>query len=211
MTKRLFWKDPYLKQFKTSVKEIGDRYVVLEESCFYPESGGQVGDTGFIGSSRVIDTKLANGNIHHVLAESPTFSVGQEVECKIDWERRYNIMKLHTAAHLVYYAFIDIYEKPKVIGSHVADTEARVDLQYFGPFDVEKVCGRLNEVISRNLEIKMWTEPSDPNFRYWKVGTYPKMPCGGTHVRNTGEIGTVSIRRKSLGKQGMRIYIELQR
>jgi alanyl-tRNA synthetase len=210
MTNRLFWQDPYLKQFKTSVKEIGDKYVVLEESCFYPESGGQVGDTGFIDSNRVIDTKLVDGKIHHILAEPPSFSIGQEVECKIDWDRRYNIMKLHTAAHLVYYAFVDIYGKPKVIGSHVADNEARVDIQYFDPFDVEKVGNRLNEVISRNLEIKTWTKPSDPNFRYWKVGTYPEMPCGGTHVRNTGEIGPVGVRKKSLGKQGMRIYIALQ-
>jgi alanyl-tRNA synthetase len=210
MTKRLFWQDPYVKQFKTSVQEIGDRYVVLEESCFYPESGGQVGDTGFINSSRVIDTKLVNDDIHHMLVEAPPFSIEQEVECKIDWDKRYNIMKLHSAAHLAYYAFVDLYGKPKVIGSHVADTESRVDLQYFDPFDVEKVGKRLNEIISRNLEIKMWTKPSDPNFRYWKVGAYPEMPCGGTHVRNTQEIGPVSIRKKSLGKQGMRIYIVLQ-
>jgi alanyl-tRNA synthetase len=198
-----------MKQFKTSVQEIGDRYVVLEESCFYPESGGQVGDTGFINSSRVIDTKLVNGDIHHMLAEA-LFSIGQEVECKIDWDRRYDIMKLHSAAHLAYYAFVDLYGKPKVIGSHVTDTEARVDLQYFDPFDVEKVSKRLNEIISRNLEIKMWTKPSDPSFRYWKVGACPEMPCGGTHVRNTREIGPVGIRKKSLGKQGMRIYIALQ-
>jgi alanyl-tRNA synthetase len=211
MTKRLFWEDPYIKQFKTSVKEIGEGYVVLEESCFYPESGGQVGDTGFIDSSRVIDTKLANNTIHHILAEPPQFSAGQEVECKIDWDRRYRIMKLHSAAHLAYYALVDLYGKPKVIGSHVTDTEARVDLQYFGPFDLDKFGTRLNDVISRNLDIKTWTKPSDPNFRYWKVGTCPEMPCGGTHVRNTKEIGPVGIRRKSLGKQGMRIYLVLEK
>jgi Ser-tRNA(Ala) deacylase AlaX len=211
MTTKLYVSDPYIRNFDATVaKIINDKKVVLDQTCFYPEAGGQVGDKGKINGMRVVDTQYENGKIVHILERDATFREGDKVSCEIDWERRYKIMKLHSAAHFAYYVFIDLYGKHKVIGSNVTDIKSRVDFQYSGSIDEEEVSKRLNDIIRQNLEIKTWSKSSDPNFRYWKPEGFPKMPCGGTHPKNTSEIGYVEVKRKSLGKQGRRIYLSLK-
>lgn len=102
-TLMLFREDLYMTEFTAIVSKTESNKAILNQTCFFPQGGGQVCDTGEINGMRVIDTqKDENLNIIHILASESKFKIGNVVTGKIDWERRYNIMRLQSAAHIVY-------------------------------------------------------------------------------------------------------------
>ncbi len=206
MAKTKFHEDPYCQQFDAEVIGVGDNFIVLDKTYFYPEGGGQSGDQGQIGLDKVLDTKEADGEVRHFTESLPSVSVGQKINCELDWNARYNIMRLHSLAHLIYLAFLVVAGKSKVIGSAVNKEKCRVDLAFFDDVDVERITEILNKMIQDNLEIKTWEDEKKQGFRWWQVTGYSPIPCGGTHVRNTTEIGHFKLSLKSLGKQGVRLY-----
>ncbi len=118
-TEKLFNDDPYLTSFKGKVVRVDGNVVELDRTAFYPEGGGQVGDTGVICGVRVVDTQKDNGSIRHILEAQPVFGVGDEVEGEIDWDRRYLIMKLHSAAHIMEHFFWQSIGMIDRVGSRV--------------------------------------------------------------------------------------------
>ncbi len=103
MTEKLYYLDPYMSSFNAKVLSCAQSKkgweVVLDRSAFYPEGGGQPGDSGYIGSARVEDTHEKNGEIVHYCAEA--LEVGAEVECAIDFDRRFDFMQQHSGEHMV--------------------------------------------------------------------------------------------------------------
>ena len=96
MTRKLYWEDPYQVEFDAVVLKIDGNRVILDKTCFFPKGGGQVGDIGEINGVKVVDTqKDETYTATHILEKEPPFKVGDLVHGKIDWERRYKIMKLH--------------------------------------------------------------------------------------------------------------------
>lgn len=216
MTRKLYYEDPYMKEFDAKVLKINREKVILDQSAFYPEGGGQVGDTGEIEGVKVMNTKktiekteIVDGKeiplgskIIHVLEEEPNFKVGDTVHGKIDWERRHKIMRLHSAAHFTYYATLEVFGDLKIRGSKVDDKKDRLDFAFEKRLEPEKlreVEDKVNEILSKNLEIKTSSDSKESNIRYWEVKGFPRMPCGGTHPRNTSEIGKVKLKRKNPG------------
>jgi len=201
MTRKLFWEDPYQKEFDAKVLIINGNQVVLDQTCFYAKGGGQVGDTGEINGIRVIDTvKDEEENIFHILEKEPDFKVGDTVHGKIDWERRYKIMRLHSAAHISYHFVLETFgESSKPLTSGIVDdNKDRLDYGFNQPLDKEKlkiVEQKANEFIAAGREIKWWTDEN--RRRHWLAEGMPEMFCGGTHVRNTKEIGRIVVKRGS--------------
>lgn len=211
MTEKLFRKDPYMREFAATVVKIEDKKVVLDRTCFYPRGGGQVGDTGYIGNTRVIDTEYENGEIVHMLESSPSFRENETVNCKIDWDRRYRIMRVHSASHIMEYLLFKVFGKLKLLGSHVTEKRDSSTYEHSGRLDPQKLSEveRLaNEFISRNLEINTWPNKEDPDYWYWKCGEI-EMPCGGTHPKNTSEIGKITIKRESGGSGKEKVITSL--
>src|SRR5579883_2028267 len=101
MTRKLFWEDMYLNEFDAVVISSNGNRVVLDRTAFYPQGGGLVSDTGTIDGIRVIDVVKEDENIIHFLEGVNKFDVGKNVHCALDWARRYSLMKMHTAAHLL--------------------------------------------------------------------------------------------------------------
>jgi len=201
MTRKLFWEDPYQKEFDAKVLRIDGNNVILDQTCFYPRGGGQVGDIGEIKEIRVIDTiKDEEENVIHILEKEPSFKIGDIVHGKIDWERRYKIMRLHSAAHIVYYIMVELFGegcKPSTSGI-VDDSKDRADYSFEQSIDREKlkiVEQKANEFIISEKEIKWWTDENGR--RHWLVEGMPEMFCGGTHVSNTKEIGRIVVKRGS--------------
>jgi len=201
MTKKLFWEDPYQKEFDAKVLEINGNQVVLDQTCFYARGGGQLGDTGEINGIRVVDTiKDEEEKIFHVLEKEPDFKVGDTVHGRIDWERRHKIMRLHSAAHIVYHFMVTVYgESCKSLTSGIVDeNKDRLDYSFEQSIDKEKlnvVNQKSNEFIEMEKEIKWWTDENGR--RHWLVEGMPEMFCGGTHVKNTKEIGKILVKRGS--------------
>jgi len=210
----LYWEDPYMREFKAKVVKVEGNKVALERSCFYPRGGGQVGDTGVIEKAKVVDTvKDEEGTIWHILETETPFHVGQEVSGVIDWDKRYKTMRLHSAAHIVYYKMVDVFgSQCKPPASGIVDSlKDRSDYLFPEGLDREKLKQAetlANGFIAENIPIKTWTD--EEGIRHWLSEGLPEMHCGGTHVKNTSEIGHVRVERgKKPGAGKERIEIIL--
>jgi alanyl-tRNA synthetase len=208
-TIKLFYEDAYLKTFEAIVKMAEDDKLILDSTCFYPESGGQPFDTGSIEGISVINTQInkETQEIIHTIERKDIIKVEQKVSCKIDWDKRYNYMKLHSALHILYLAFTEKYGNCKLRGATIESEKARLDVEFFEEIDVADLSQKVNDIISANSTISTYPDENKKNFRYWKIENYPVIPCGGTHVQNTSEIGNVNCKIKNKGNQGQRIYI----
>jgi len=209
-TKRLFWEDPYQTQCDATVIRVEGSEVVLEQSVFYAFSGGKASDSGTINGQAVKEAKKAGEDIIYVMEEPPDFKEGDKVIIEIDWEKRYDLMKLHSASHILYFIVQEKTGLKKIIGSNVTVDKGRLDYEYpevISPIlpDVEV---KANELFNQEAEISIYPDPQDPTKRWWE-GLSWKVPCGGTHVRSTKEIGNVRLKRKNIGKGKERIEIYL--
>lgn len=212
-TLKLFNEDAYLKDFDATILDIIDgKGIVLNQTAFYPESGGQPFDTGYIDGISVVNTFIDKSSfeILHIVENTDGLSVGKNVACRINWERRYRFMRLHSALHILYLVFNEKYPGCKLRGSAVEEQKARLDVEFFEPIDLEYINQKTNAMIASDLEIKTYSDSLQKDYRYWKIEGCPVIPCGGTHVRNTSEIEFSVCKIKNKGKQGQRIYITIE-
>jgi len=215
MTNLLCVEDAYVATFEAKVTRSDNDRLVLDKTAFYPQGGGQVGDTGEIDGIRVVDTRKMEGMVVHLLDKSSLFTVGHTVRGRIDWDRRYRIMRLHSASHIVQYVIEEMLGmdcKPTSSGL-VDDLKDRTDYSFNEKLDPERlkrIEERVNEIIQGEYEIQRYSDQNDPERRYWRIEPFRPMPCGGTHPRTTKEIGKVSLRKgKKPGAGKERIEITL--
>lgn len=202
-----------MKEFDATVKETGDGIIVLDKTCFFPQSGGQAGDRGMIDGTIVLNTLIAGEEVRHVVEGSHCMVPGLTVHGTIDWKRRYRIMRLHSASHLVYYAMQEVFGpscRPASSGM-LDESKDRSDYLFDSALDRAKLAqveDRVNRLIAKGLTITHGLETGTGDRLIWRVATFPPMECGGTHVRNTSEIGRVTLKRGSKPGRG-RERIEL--
>lgn len=233
MTKALYMEDCYLKEFEAKVVAINGNEIELDQTVFYPASGGQPNDTGILESngkiyhvSNVIKDK---GRIVHIVDEDG-LKERDIVKGKIDWERRFILMKYHTASHVLS-TVINKRTGAKITGNQIYLDRARDDFSLEN-FDREKMKDYVNEtndILSKGLNVKIYTLPRDEAFkipelvklkmllpesiksvRIIDIGGFDKQACAGTHVKNTSEIGKIQmIEVKNKGKNNRRLYWKL--
>ena len=224
MAELLFRDDPYLAKCEATVVSVHENAVELDRTVFYPLGGGQAGDTGKIGSFRVVDTRKAAETVLHMLEPGFSLQPGETLPIEIDWERRHRLMRLHTALHL-----LGSVVKAPVTGGRIGDDKAHLD------FDIEmeklvkdEIEARLNELTALPVQTKpMWITDAELDARPELVRTMSVAPprgegrvrlleipgvdlqaCGGTHVRNTAEIGRLAVARiRSEGKRNKRVTL----
>lgn len=206
MTEKLYSTDPYIKEFEAKVLKIEGlvpKYILLDRTAFYAESGGQIGDTGFLNQTKIIDTKYDKNkeNIVHITFDELDFKEGDKIIGKIDWERRYKIMKNHAASHITEHFLFQTFGKLKLVGTRVSEkhddsTYESSTLDNQKLINVEKLA---NEFILKGYNIERWEDHNKKGWWHWKAGDI-EMPCGGTHPANVKEIGKIVVKRKSGGK-----------
>ncbi|HEY8249355.1 MAG TPA: alanyl-tRNA editing protein [Burkholderiales bacterium] len=226
MAELVFRDDPYRVACEATVVSVQDNVVELDRTVFYPLGGGQAGDTGRLGKWRVLDTRkgAAGDSVLHLLEPGAKLAAGDPVEIQIDWERRHRLMRLHTALHL-----LGAVVKAPVTGGRIGDDKAHLD------FDIEMeklvkeaIEARLHELISSSLETRpTWITDAELDERPELVKTMSVAPprgegrvrlleipgvdlqaCGGTHVKNTAEIGRLAVARiRSEGKRNKRVTL----
>jgi misacylated tRNA(Ala) deacylase len=229
MAELLFREDPYLKACDATIVAVHSDAIELDRTVFYPLGGGQAGDTGRISNWRVLDTRkgpAAGDSVLHVLEPGAAAAVGAKVELALDWERRHRLMRLHTALHL-----LCAVVKAPVTGGRIGDDKAHLD------FDIEmehlvkdEIEQRINALVESSVETQpRWITDAQLDARPELVKTMSVAPprgegrvrlieipgvdlqaCGGTHVRNTAEIGRLAVARiRSEGKRNKRVTLEL--
>ncbi|MBC7869942.1 MAG: alanyl-tRNA editing protein [Chitinophagaceae bacterium] len=209
MTQKLFWQDPYLTQIETSITSVEGDNVTVERTIFYAFSGGQESDTGMIGGQPVREARKDNLEIIYTLQSNHALKVGDQVIMCIDWERRYKLMRLHFAAELVLELVYQELGAITKIGAHIAEDKSRIDFEWHEniatlfPVILEKA----HALIHANHPIVSAFSDEASQRRYWEIVGFAKVPCGGTHLKNTGEVGEITLKRKNVGKGKERIEI----
>lgn len=242
MTEAVFLDHQTLRQIQATVLGADAAGIVLDRTIFYARSGGQPGDTGVLrwdgGSAVIADTikvangagnGAANGAIVHVPAEgSPLPARGTLVDAEIDWDRRFRLMRMHTAMHLL----CSLIKGAAVTGGAVGLDKSRLDFDLPSPPAKEDLEAGLNALIAADLPVRFeWVDEArlddDPGLvrtmsvqpprgtgrlRLLRIGDDDSLidlqPCGGTHVSRTGEIGPMRvIKIENKGRQNRRIII----
>jgi misacylated tRNA(Ala) deacylase len=207
------------------VLSVRDGAVELDRTVFYPQGGGQPGDTGRIGDWRVADTRMGD-SVLHVLEPGAAPEIGSLVRIEIDWERRMRHMRFHTALHLL----CAVVRAP-VTGGRMAEDKAHLDFDIeMERLSKEEIEAGVNRLITAGLETRpRWITDAELDARPDLVKTMSVAPprgtgrvrlidipgvdlqaCGGTHVRNTAEIGPIAVARiRSEGKHNKRVTLVL--
>jgi misacylated tRNA(Ala) deacylase len=234
MSEALYLNDCYLKEFTATVESIKeDKFVVLDKTAFYPNAGGQPHDTGKI--IRESDNKefpvayvakFGDDISHEVSVQG--LKKGDMIKGIIDWERRYTHMKMHTAAHILS-RILFIVAGANTSGNQLGVEKSRIDFT-LDTLDRDKIQGwfdKVNLIISKNIPVKIeeisreeakktFTGPSlhlmanIPILRVINIDEIDVQSCGGTHLKNTGEIGKIElVKCTNKGKNNRRIYYKL--
>ena len=234
VTEELFSVEAYARTCEATVTAVTDDGVVLDRTVFYARSGGQPGDTGTLrwegGEGRVADTLKRGGVLLHVVDDTVP-ATGTVVVADIDWDRRHTLMRTHTALHALSAIVFRDYGA-KVTGGNMEPGAARMDfeLESITPEFGREVEEKLNAELSAERPVKVTflareVALADPDLIRTKVNLIPeavdpirvieiegldKQADGGTHVRSTGEVGSVRVAKtENKGKAFKRMRIEL--
>lgn len=222
-TKQIYYQNPYLKELSCKVvsfKTNGNlNNLILDQTIFYPEGGGQPSDKGMIGEAKVEYVRMIDGEIIHQIKGE--LKEGQQIKTVLDWPWRYKYMRIHTAGHLLHDVLMSLANGLIPLrGGH----GKKAFLEYQGELDVslkDKLEAKVNEVLQKGLPVV--TKEADyqeleknckflpPNLprnkplRMIKIGDYSAMPDGGVHVKTTKEIGKIWI--ANINSQGNKVNI----
>jgi len=231
MTEQLFRDDSYLRECDATAIDVKDGAVVLDRTVFYPLGGGQPGDTGTMewdaGSGNIVDTRYGDGGaICHLLDEGAELpAAGSTVTVKLDWNRRYLHMRMHTALHL-----LGSVLQYGVTGGNISAVKSRLDFDMEDAVDKEQVTADLQALVAANHEVSCrWITDEELDaqpelvrtmsvqpprgvgkIRLLEIEGVDLQPCGGTHLKSTSEVGDIRIGKvEKKGKHNRRVSIVL--
>ena len=222
MTDRLYYRDSFLREFEARVVKLepgdaGRARVWLDQTVFYPTSGGQPNDLGTLDGVAVLDVFEEGDDIVHLLERAPA---GERLKGEIDWPRRFDHMQQHTGQHVLSAAFVRLFKFPTV-SFHLGRDLCTIDLATpsLGRRQLEAAEELANQAIfeDRSVHIRFPTDaeatemglrrPAEQSggLRVIEIDDFDRCPCGGTHVARTGQIGLILARGTEKVKQNIRV------
>jgi len=234
MTRTLFLEDSYLRECDATVVSVKDgKFVVLDQTIFYPKGGGQPCDTGKMLREDEVYTVVYvgkfSGEISHEV-DHPSLKEGDRVRCVLDWEHRYRLMRSHTAAHL-FASLLCTGTGALVTGNQLEEDKIRFDfsLEKFDPETLRRYVDKANELLKEDVPVKSYELPREealkipgvvkmaeafppdiPRLRIVEIVGVDKQADGGTHVKNLREVGQIRVlKTENKGKQNRRVYFVL--
>jgi misacylated tRNA(Ala) deacylase len=233
-TARLYWEDAYQSEFAARVLATVDGWCALSATAFYPGGGGQPGDTGVLvtetGEGAVSGVRSEDGLLWH---HTPlVLTTGQGVIGRLDWPRRYQLMKYHTLLHIVNTIMLDTHGA-RITGADIGVAQARIDFDVDAPLREARATIEvaINAVIERSLALVAAFVPEEEltrnprlvrtlevappvesgRVRTLQIAGFDTQACGGTHVHSTAELGRCRITRvDNKGKRNKRLYVVLE-
>nr|WP_199068477.1 alanyl-tRNA editing protein [Chromobacterium sp. ASV5] len=212
MTGKRFWADPYQTELATRVSRVDGARVWLLDTVFYAFSGGQESDSGTIAGRPVRLAEKQGLDIVYTLDADHGLVAGDAATVAIDWPRRYRLMRLHFAAELVLEVICRRFPEAEKIGAHIAEDKARIDFalpEAITP-QLAAIAAEAQRWVDADLSIvSAFSDPAAER-RYWELPGFARVPCGGTHLRRSGEVGRIALKRRNVGKGKERVEIHLQ-
>jgi Ser-tRNA(Ala) deacylase AlaX len=211
MTNKLFWQDPYCTTLDTRIAAVEGDVVRLEETIFYAFSGGQESDAGTIGGRTVLEARKEVGDIIYTLGPGHGLKAGDRVTVEIDGARRRRLMRLHLAAEIILELAYQNLPGIRKIGAHIGEDKARIDFEW--PENISTLFptmrDRAGALVAADQPIVSAFSDEANQRRYWEIEGFARVPCGGTHLKRTGEIGAIALKRVNIGKGKERIEIRV--
>ncbi|WP_135820651.1 alanyl-tRNA editing protein [Halostella litorea] len=220
--------EPYTTRFESAIADVDGREVTLETTYFYPESGGQPADRGRIDGIDVVGVRETADAVVHTLAEEPDWRAGRRALCEVDWEHRMYCMRAHTASHALYGAGRRLLDDLGYGGFGIRDEKVRIDFRTSTTVTDETLVELerlVNEAVWNSLDVTWEEVPADEardrddvafntkteegvlgadgEVRIVTIEDWDVAACGGTHVRNTREIGPVTVLGRSNPGEGL--------
>src|SRR3989338_10427234 len=234
MKNALYMDDSYLKEFEASVESVKDnKFIVLDKTAFYPSGGGQPTDTGVIIYNNeeypVVYVGKFSGQISHEVGKQG-LNPGDKIIGKIEWGRRYKLMRMHTAAHIIDAV---LYKEAGALctGNQLGVEKSRIDvsLETLDKDKMQQYIGMANEYVRKAIDVKIYSmnreealkipgivklasvmPPEVEELRIVEIPDVDMQADGGTQVKNTSEIGKISlVSVENKGKSNRRIYFTL--
>ncbi|WP_461866197.1 alanine--tRNA ligase [Thermococcus sp.] len=224
-TRTLYYEDPMMKEFEAKVLKVIDDWIILDQTAFYPEGGGQPCDLGELNGVKVLDVQKVGKAILHRVDKPELFKEGIRVHGKIDWSRRIQHMRHHTGTHVLMGALVRVLGKHVwQAGSQLHTDWARLDIAHYKRISEEELreIERLaNRVVMENRKVTWeWLPRTEAEmkygFRLYQGGVVPGrtirvlriedwdvQACGGTHLPNTGLVGPIKILRTERIQDGV--------
>lgn len=213
--RKIFWENPYQTKLTTTVASVAGTEVTFNETIAYCESGGQESDAATVNGLKILSSRMDKGAPHLIYYTLPAehgLKVGDQASMEIDWARRSKLMRYHFCCELILVIVNrifshtpqgvelqpdDIDKSIKKVGAHMSDSGARVD------FALDAISGYLKaiedefkRVINADLPIEKGYIDQANQVRFWRIPGYAMVPCGGTHVKSTAEVGHVTLKRE---------------
>lgn len=235
MTRQVYYEDSYRRELDAAVTQVDGQWVVLDQTIFYPEGGGQPGDTGQLTDAagngfNVIDTRKSRDEAaiwHQLDTEAHGLSPGDQVHMTLNWERRYRHMRMHTSMHVLG-SLIPV----PVTGGSVGADKSRLDFD-LGEHQIDKedLTTRMNALIDEGHPVvfesitdaeldenpglvrTMSVQPprGAGEIRMVRIVDVDYQPCGGTHLENISEIGRIRVSKiENKGKRNRRVHLVLE-
>lgn len=224
MTEKLYIDNAYGKAFSAKVLRIDSLEdhdaIILDQTYFYPEGGGQPSDLGIL-SGYDVEMVTSDGDeiSHHIIGRAHGLKPGDTVECELDWDRRFTLMQQHTGQHILSSCAEKLFDA-NTVGFHIGDDYVTVDLDVKLDSDQLDALERMaNQVVYANMPVHAHYPSAEElaqmplrkqpkvaeNIRVIEVDQTDFSPCGGTHVARTGEIGIIKVKRMETYKSGVRL------
>jgi len=236
MSEALYMNDSYLKEFEATVSSVNSKFIVLDKTAFFPKGGGVEWDTGVMVRKsdhkefKVIYTGKFEGQISHEV-DSEGLNQGDKVHCKLDWERRYLLMRYHTAAHILSGVFNREYNL-MMTGNQLTVEKGRIDMD-MEEMDLNLIkegFEKANDLIARDLSVEIYYKSmeeakKDPTLFKLAIGFphdiqtlrivdikgFDAQADGGCHVKSLKEIGKIVFQEAvNKGKNNRRVYFILE-
>lgn len=229
----LYMKDSYLKEFEAEVAKADGKFIVLQKTAFYPKGGGQPNDTGKITKDgeeyQVVFVGKFDGKISHEV-DKEGLKEGDKVKGIINWDRRYRLMRMHTAAHIIS-KVLENKHGAMITGNELGEERSRIDfsLEEYDPEELKQSIEESNKLIEQGAEVKIEFLPREEaikiegisrlakglpdvdTFRIVNIEGIDYSADGGTHVKNIKEIGKMKfLKSENKGKGRRRIYFTLE-
>jgi len=234
MTELIYMNDCYAKEFDATVTKADGKFIVLDKTAFYPQGGGQPTDTGKLVKNgeeyTVVFAKKKGPDVSHEV-DKEGLQAGDNIHGVLDWEKRYRLMRMHTAAHIL----CEIFHKETgalITGNQLNVDKSRIDfnLENFDRDKMSEYIAKANEIVQKDLPIKIYTLPREEalkipsvtklanvlppavkELRIVEIEGFDKQADGGTHVKSTKEVGEIEILgAENKGKNNRRVYYTLK-
>ena len=230
MTRKLYWDEPYTRQFTATVVHVDGQKVALDQTLFYPKGGGVACDTGSLNGGKVLEAAKEGDQILHTLESLPAFRLDERVNGLIDWERRHRLMRMHTAGHLLSSLFFT-RASCRITGNQIETDRSRMDfnLESFDRSQIERFVAEANDLIMKDAPVKTYflgrdealkipelvklaeaAPPAEDQLRIVEIEGIDRQADGGLHVARLNEIGRIQLLKlENKGKTNRRLYYNL--